>query len=151
MWNDAPLEFVPNDAGGLSFQIFSPLLETPLVVDGLEKVSCKPDEDKFTLSSVASGMTTPNRIRTTKGTASIEVSDASPSMETLSTLANAGVYIGFVFKDPTTPKLNCESTYCFLKQGVSVERGKETGTTMFEITCPILKTETGGFSVVVRP
>ena len=150
MWNDAPLEFSPNDAGGLSLQIFSPLLETPLVVDGLERVTCKPDEDKFTLSSAASGMTVPNRIRTTKGTLTFEVSDASPSMETLSTLANADVYIGFVFKDPVTPNLDCQSTYCFMKMGISVDRGKETMNTTFEVICPILKTQTGGFSVVVR-
>jgi hypothetical protein len=149
MWNDAPDNFQPNDAGGLTFTITSANLDGPLVVDGLNKVEVEPDDDKFTLSKVDSGMTTANRIRTTSGTARIEVADSSPSMSLLSQLANLSDPVAFVFTDPVTPELNSSCSYCFFKKHPMVARSAETNVTTFELVCPVLKTKTGGFSIIV--
>lgn len=151
MWNEAPDNFQPNDAGGITLAITSENLDALLVVDGLNKVACEPDDDKFSLSKVDSGMTTVNRIRTTSGTLSFEVADSSPSMTLLSQLANLPDPVAFVFTDPVTPELNCSSGYCFFKKHPGVARSAETNVTAFELVCPVLKTATGGFSIVVTP
>ena len=149
MWNDAPQHFQPNDAGGISLTITSTNLDGPLVVDGLNKVECEPDDDKFTLSKVDSGMTTVNKIRTTSGTLRFEVADSSPSMSTLSQLANLSDPVAFVFTDPVTPELNSSGAYCFFKKHPMIARSAETNVTQFELITDVLKTKTGGFSVVV--
>ena len=149
MWNDAPDNFQPNDAGGVTLTITSSELDSPLVVDGLNKVEAEPDDDRFTLSKVDSGMTTVNRIRTTSGTFRFEVSDASPSMDTLSELANLSTPVAVAYTDPVTPSLNCSCAYGFFKKHPMVARSAETNVTQFEIISPVLKCKTGGFSVVV--
>jgi hypothetical protein len=149
MWNDAPDNFQPNDAGGVTLTITSANLDSPLVVDGLNKVEAEPDDDKVTLSKVDSGMTTVNRIRTTSGTLRFEVSDSSPSMTLLSQLANLPDPIAFAFTDPVTPDLNASSSYGFFKKHPMISRTAETNVTTFEVTCPVLKCKTGGFSIVV--
>jgi hypothetical protein len=149
MWNEAPDNFQPNDMGGVTLTITSANLDGPLVVDGLNKVECEPDDDKVTLSKVDSGLTTVNRIRTTSGTLRFEVADSSPSMASLSDLANLSDPVTFAYTDPVTPDLNCSSSYAFFKKHPMVARSAETNVSTFELVCPVLKTKTGGFSVVV--
>ena len=149
MWNDAPENFTPNDAGGISFVVNSSLLEAALVVDGLDKVTAQHDDAKVSLSKVSSGLTNVNRIRTTSGKVMIDVSDASTSMGTLSTLAEAGSQCSITYTDPVTPELNCSSGYCFIEKHPDVVRSGETNVTTFTFICPVLKARTGGFSIVV--
>jgi len=148
MWNDAPDNFQPNDAGGISLVITSADLDAALTVDGLNKVSAIPDDAKFTLTKVDSGMTTANKIRTTSGKLVFEVSDSSPSMSTLSILANLGNAIAFAYTDPVTPELNCSSDYCFFEKHSEVVRSAETNTSTFTVVCPVMKVKTGGFTIV---
>ena len=147
MWNDSPDNFNPNDAGGITLTITSSDLDAPLVVDGLEKVEVAFADDDFTTSKVASGMTVVNRIRTTEGTLTFEVSDASPSMSVLSTLCDLKKAIAFSFTDDVTPDLNASCGYCFIKKLPTIGRGKETNNSTFEVLCPVLKAKTGGFSI----
>jgi len=151
MWNDAPENFVPNDAGGISLVITSALLDAALVVDGLDKVTAQHDDAKFSLSKVASGLTNLNKIRTTSGKLVFDVSNASTSMGALSTLAEAGAVCAFTFTDPVSPDLNCSSGYCVLEKHPDIVRGKETENSTFTFVCPVLKARTGGFSIVVTP
>src|SRR4030042_1842529 len=74
MWNDAPENFQPNDAGGITLTITSSDLDAPLVVDGLNRVSAIFDDPKITKTKVASGMTTFNKMRTTGGQLEFEMS-----------------------------------------------------------------------------
>jgi hypothetical protein len=149
MWNDKPEDFTPNDAGGISLVISSPLLDAALVVDGLDKVTAQPDDAGFTLSKVASGLTNVNNIRTTSGKLMFDVSNASTSMGTLSTLVAAKAQCSFAFTDPVSPELNCSSGYCFFEKHPDVVRSAETNVSTFTFICPILKVKTGGFSIVV--
>ena len=116
MWNDAPENFQPNDAGGISLVVTSSLLDASLVVDGIDKVTAQHDDAKVTLSKVSSGLTNVNKIRTTSGKIMVDVSDASTSMGTLSTLAEAEAQCAVTFTDPVSPDLNCSSAYCFLEK-----------------------------------
>jgi hypothetical protein len=149
MWNDTPDNFQPNDMGGVSLVITSAELDGPLTVDGLNKVEAEPDDDKFTMTRVESGMTTVNKIRTTSGTFRFEVSDSSPSMSTLSTLANLGGPVTVAYTDPVTPELNCSVSFGYFKKHPMVARSAETNITTFEVIAPVMKCVTGGFSVVV--
>jgi hypothetical protein len=151
MWNNAPENFMPNDAGGISLVITSPLMDAALSVDGLDKVTGSHDDTKVTLSKVASGLTNVNRIRTSSGKLTFDVSDASSSMGVLSTLSDAGAQCSFKFTDPVSPELNTSCGYCFFEKHPDVVRSGETNNSSFILICPVLKMRTGGFSVVVTP
>jgi len=150
MWNESPENFQPNDAGGVVFKISSANLDAPLVVDGLNKVTISFDDAKFSTSKAASGMTTVNKMRTKVGKAEIEVMDSSTSMDTLSTLADLEEAISFTFTDPVTPNLNSSCAYCFLEKHADIARNEETNMSTWTLVCPVLKTKTGGFTIVVE-
>ena len=149
MWNEAPENFQPNDAGGIVLTITSANLDAPLVVDGLNRVSAIPDDPKITKTKVASGMTNFNKMRTTGGRLEFEVGDSSPSMGTLSTLMNLEEAVAFTFTDPTTPELNTSCNYCFFEKHPDIVRTEETNMTVWVLECTVLKCITGGFSIVV--
>jgi hypothetical protein len=149
MWNEAPENFQPNDAGGVTLTITSPNLDAPLVVDGLNRVSAIPDDPKVTKSKVASGLTNFNKMRTTGGKLEFEVSDASTSMGTLSTLMNLEEPVAFTFTDPVTPELNASSNYCYFEKHPDIVRTEETNMSVWVLECTVLKAKTGGFSIVV--
>ena len=149
MWNETPENFQPNDADGVTLTITSANLDTPHVVDGLNKVSVMFDDAKITKTRVASGMTSFNKIRTSAGKLEFEVSDASSSMGTLSTLANLEEPVSFAFTDPTTPDLNASCGFCFFEKHSDIVRSEETNMTTWVLECALLKAITGGFTVVV--
>ena len=151
MWNDAPENFQPNDAGGITLTITSSDLDAPLVVDGLNRVSAIFDDPKITKTKVASGMTTFNKMRTTGGKLEFEVSDSSSSMGTLSVLADLGNAVTFAFTDPVTPELNASCAYCFFEKHPDVVRTAETNMTVWTLECAVLKAKTGGFTIIVTP
>lgn len=149
MWNEAPENFQPNDAGGIVLTITSANLDAPLVVDGLNRVSAIPDDPKITKTKVASGMTSFNRMRTTGGRFEFEVSDASSSMGTLSTLMNLEEAVAFTCTDPTTPDLNASCNYCFFEKHPDIVRTEETNMSVWVLECNVLKLKTGGFTINV--
>lgn len=151
MWNDTPENFQPNDAGGITLTITSSELDSPLVVDGLNRVSAIFDDPKITKTKVASGMTTFNRRRTTGGKLEFEVSDSSTSMGVLSTLASLEGAVAFTFTDPVTPDLNASCSYCFFEKHPDIVRSEETNMTVWTLECAVLKAKTGGFTIVVTP
>lgn len=149
MWNDAPENFQPNDAGGITLTITSSDLDGPLTVDGLNRVSVIFDDAKVTKTRVASGMTTFNRIRTKQGRLEFEVSDSSTSMGTLSTLADLENPVAFTFTDPVSPELNASCSYCFFEKHQDIVRSEETNMTVWVLECAVLKAKTGGFTINV--
>lgn len=151
MYNEAPENFQPNDAGGISLVITSKNLETPLSVDGLNRVSAIPDGPKVSKSRVASGLISFNRIRNKGGKLEFEISDASTSMGVLSTLMDLEQPVAFKFTDPVSPELNVSCGYCFFEKHPDVVRSEETNNTVWTLECAVLKLKTGGFTVVVEP
>lgn len=148
MWNEVPENFVPNDFGGVTVTITSGDLDAPLVIDGLNKISVIPDDPEYTLTKADSGMTTVNRIRTTSGKFVIELSDASTSMGSLSTLARLKKPVGITVTDPVTPDLNASSNYAFFEKHSDIVRSAETNMSEFTLIAPIAKMATGGFTIV---
>jgi len=149
MWNDAPENFQPNDAGGITLTITSSDLDGPLTVDGLNRVSVIFDDAKITKTRVASGMTTFNKIRTKQGRLEFEVSDSSTSMGTLSTLADLENPVAFTFTDPVSPELNASCSYCFFEKHQDIVRSEETNMTVWVLECAVLSAKTGGFTINV--
>ena len=150
MWNEAPENFQPNDAGGIVLKISSKHIDAPLVVDGLNKVTVTPDGPKISKSKVASGMTTFNKLRVTGGKIEFEVSDSSTSMGVLSTLANLEEPVSFTFTDPVSPDLNASCGYCFFEKHADIVRNEETNNSVWVIECAVLKAKTGGFTIIVE-
>ena len=150
MWNEAPENFQPNDAGGLALKISSSELDSPLMVDGLNRVSVIFDDEKVSKTKVASGMTTFNKMRTTGGRLEFEVSDSSTSMGTLSTLMALEKPVSFTFTDPVSPDLKASCSYCFFQKHPDIVRSEETNMTVWILECAVLKAKTGGFTIVVE-
>lgn len=137
--------FEPHDFNSSILTVNCPDLDLKFAVDGLDTIEVERTDDRWMMEDCNSGMTLPVHNPRKKGTIKLTLLDASPSVGSLSEIANGNVPCTVTFTDQNAPDLNCSGQQCYLQKHSIIKRSGEVDKPEWIFQVSYLAVKSGGY------